>query len=155
MLAAAFKLFTMAIGWWLTSFPQFHKYTTMESKDAVPALAALAQEHRLAVFRLLVQAGLEGLPPGVIAERLALAPPTLSFHLAQLKHAGLVLVRRDGRSLIYTVNYDAMNGLMAFLTDNCCGSAAVGCSVPVCEPKSATLVRRRATRTARPTTRAA
>ena len=119
----------------------------MESKDAVPALAALAQEHRLAVFRLLVQAGLEGLPPGQIAERLKLVPPTLSFHLAQLKHAGLVQVRRDGRSLIYTVNYEAMNGLMAFLTDNCCGAA---CVVPVCEPQSATIVRRRATPRARP-----
>ena len=121
----------------------------MELKDAVPALSALAQEHRLGVFRLLVQAGLDGLPPSQIAERLKIAPPTLSFHLAQLKHAGLALVRRDGRSLIYTVNYDAMNGLMAFLTDNCCGAAAA-CSVPVCEPESATLVRRRATRTARP-----
>jgi DNA-binding transcriptional ArsR family regulator len=121
----------------------------MESKNAVPALAALAQEHRLAVFRLLVQAGLEGLPPGQIAERLKLAPPTLSFHLAQLKHADLVQVRRDGRSLIYTVNYEAMNELMAFLTDNCCGAAA-GCFVPVCEPESATIVRRRAAPRARP-----
>lgn len=121
----------------------------MESKDAVPALAALAQEHRLAVFRLLVQAGLEGLPPGQIAEHLALAPPTLSFHLAQLKHADLVQVRRDGRSLIYTVNFEAMNGLMAFLTDNCCGGDGAACVVPVCEPQSATLVRRRPRRPSR------
>jgi ArsR family transcriptional regulator len=122
----------------------------MESTVAVPALAALAQEHRLEVFRLLVQAGLDGLPPGQIADRLKIAPPTLSFHLAQLKHAGLVQVRRDGRSLIYTVNYDAMNGLMAFLTDNCCGGDAAACRVPICEPESATLVRRRAARPARP-----
>ncbi len=121
----------------------------MESTDAVPALAALAQEHRLEVFRLLVQAGLDGLPPGQIAERLKITPPTLSFHLAQLKHAGLVLVRRDGRSLIYTVNYDAMNGLMEFLTDNCCGGDAATCGVPVCEPESATIVRRRAAPKAR------
>ncbi|MDP2334161.1 MAG: metalloregulator ArsR/SmtB family transcription factor [Reyranella sp.] len=121
----------------------------MEATAAVPALAALAQEHRLDVFRLLVQAGLDGLPPGQIAERLKIAPPTLSFHLAQLRHAGLLQVRRDGRSLIYTVNYDAMNGLMEFLTDNCCGSDAA-CRVPVCEPESATLVRRRAARTVRP-----
>lgn len=120
----------------------------MKSKIAIPALAALAQEHRLEVFRLLVRAGLDGLPPGQIAERLKLAPPTLSFHLAQLKHAGLVQVRRDGRSLIYTANYDTMNGLMAFLTDNCCGGSAV-CGVPVCEPETATLVRRRVTRIAR------
>jgi DNA-binding transcriptional ArsR family regulator len=119
----------------------------MNLKDAVPALAALAQEHRLKVFRMLVQAGLDGLPPGQIAERLKLAPPTLSFHLAQLKHAGLVQVRRDGRSLIYTANYNAMNSLMAFLTDNCCAGA--GCSVPVCEPESATIVQRRAARKAR------
>jgi len=117
--------------------------------DAVPALAALAQEHRLAVFRLLVQAGLDGLPAGQIAERLKITPPTLSFHLAQLRHSGLLQVRRDGRSLIYTVNYEAMNGLMEFLTDNCCGSAAAACRVPVCEPERASLVRRRATRTAR------
>lgn len=122
----------------------------MEVITAVPALAALAQEHRLEVFRLLVQAGLDGLPPGQIADRLKIAPPTLSFHLAQLKHAGLVQVRRDGRSLIYTVNYDAMNGLMAFLTDNCCGGDAAACRVPVCEPESATLVRRRVARPARP-----
>ncbi|MCF8531636.1 MAG: metalloregulator ArsR/SmtB family transcription factor [Reyranella sp.] len=121
----------------------------MESTNVVPALAALAQEHRLDVFRLLVQAGLEGLPPGQIAERLKIAPPTLSFHLAQLRHAGLLQVRRDGRSLIYTVNYEAMNGLMEFLTDNCCGGDG-SCRVPVCEPQSATLVRRRAARPARP-----
>ena len=121
----------------------------MKSYEAVPALAALAQEHRLEMFRLLVQAGLEGLPPSQIAERLKIAPPTLSFHLAQLKHAVLLQVRRDGRSLIYTVNYDAMNGLMEFLTDNCCGGDG-SCRVPVCEPQSATLVRRRAARPARP-----
>lgn len=121
----------------------------MESANALPALAALAQEHRLDVFRLLVQAGLEGLPPSLIAERLKIAPPTLSFHLAQLRHAGLLQVRRDGRSLIYTVNYEAMNGLMEFLTDNCCGGDG-SCRVPVCEPRSATLVRRRAARPARP-----
>ena len=92
----------------------------MESQTAVSALSALAQEHRLAVFRLLVQAGAGGMPPNQMVDQLKIAAPTLSFHLAQLKHAGLVEVRRDGRSLIYTVNYDAMNGLMAFLSDNCC-----------------------------------
>jgi len=111
----------------------------MKSKTAVAALSALAQENRLDVFRLLVQAGAAGRPAGQIAEKLGIAAPTLSFHLAQLKHAGLVHQRRDGRSLIYATNYDGMNALMGFLTDNCCAGA--GCAVPVCEPQSARLVK--------------
>ena len=114
----------------------------MEMTDAVAALGALAQANRLEVFRLLVQAGPEGLPAGQIAERLKLPSPTLSFHLAQLKHAGLVRARRDGRSLIYATDYDGMNDLMSFLTENCCGGA-VACDVPVCEPTSRTIVRRK------------
>jgi ArsR family transcriptional regulator, arsenate/arsenite/antimonite-responsive transcriptional repressor len=114
----------------------------MESSDAVAALGALAQENRLEVFRLLVQAGPEGLPAGQIAARLKLASPTLSFHLAQLKHAGLVQAKRDGRSLIYAADYDGMNDLMSFLTDNCCGGSVV-CGVPACEPASRTIVRRK------------
>ena len=113
----------------------------METKDAVAALGALAQESRLEVFRLLVQAGPDGLPAGQIAERLKLASPTLSFHLAQLKHAGLIQAKRDGRSLIYAADYDGMNELMAFLTENCCAGA--GCGVPACDPASATIVRRK------------
>jgi ArsR family transcriptional regulator, arsenate/arsenite/antimonite-responsive transcriptional repressor len=93
----------------------------MKSSDAVDALSALAQENRLDAFRLLVQAGPEGLPAGEIAERLKLAAPTLSFHLAQLRHAGLIHQRREGRSLIYAANYDGMTALMGFLTENCCG----------------------------------
>ena len=115
----------------------------METKDAVPALSALAQENRLEVFRLLVRAGQEGVPAGQIAERLKLAAPTLSFHLAQLKHAGLVQARRDGRSLIYAADYDAMTELMEFLTDNCCAGDAAACRLPVCEPKRASIVRRK------------
>lgn len=114
----------------------------MESKDAVAALSALAQENRLEVFRLLVQTGAEGLPAGEIAERLKLASPTLSFHLAQLKHAGLVRSRRDGRSLVYAADYDGMNDLMSFLTENCCGGT-VSCGVPVCQPAAGTIVRRK------------
>ena len=121
----------------------------METDNAVAALAALAQQNRLDVFRLLVQTGATGLPAGRIAEHLGIAAPTLSFHLAQLRHAGLVQMRRDGRSLIYAVNYDGMNGLMEFLTDNCCVGDAAACRVPVCEPRSATVVRRRARRPAR------
>ncbi len=110
----------------------------MEKAEAVAALAALAQDNRLDVFRLLVRAGAGGMPAGLIAERLGIAPPTLSFHLAQLKHADLVSVRRDGRSLIYAVDYARMNGLMEFLTDNCCAAGA-----PVCEPQAVRLVRRK------------
>jgi len=105
----------------------------MENAKAVAALAALAQDNRLDVFRLLVRTGAEGLPAGEIGERLGIAAPTLSFHLAQLKHAGLVTVQREGRSLIYAANYDAMNTLMAFLAENCCAGKAV-CVVPVCAP---------------------
>lgn len=101
----------------------------MKTTEAVAALSALAQDNRLDVFRLLVQAGPDGMAPGDIAERLKIPPPTLSFHLAQLRHAGLLQMRRDGRSLIYTADYDAMNGLMEFLTENCCAGA--GCGVPV------------------------
>lgn len=99
----------------------------MESKDAIPALAALAQETRLDIYRLLVEAGPAGLPAGRIGERLGLALPTLSFHLAQLKHAGLATARRDSRSIIYAANYAAMDGLVSYLTENCCGGDAALC----------------------------
>jgi DNA-binding transcriptional ArsR family regulator len=118
----------------------------METKDAVAALAALAQDSRLDVFRLLVQTGPEGMAAGEIAERLDISPATLSFHLAQLRHAGLISMRRDGRSLIYSADYDGMNELMGFLTENCCGGAvgnAVSCGVPACEPASRTMIRRK------------
>ena len=121
----------------------------MEKTDAVTALSALAQESRLDVFRLLVGIGPEGLPAGQIAERLGIAAPTLSFHLAQLKYAGLVQMRRDGRSLIYAANYDGMTGLMEYLTDNCCNGDPSACRLPVCEPQSATIVRRKPRRTIR------
>ena len=101
----------------------------METSSAVIALGALAQENRLDVFRLLVQAGPGGMAAGDVADRLEIAPATLSFHLAQLRQAGLLSMRRDGRSLIYSANYDGMNALMAFLTDNCCRGAAP-CAVP-------------------------
>ena len=101
----------------------------MESSSAVAALSALAQENRLDVFRLLVQTGPDGMAAGDVADRLGIAPATLSFHLAQLRQAGLLTMRRDGRSLIYSANYDGMNGLMAFLTENCCRGSAP-CAVP-------------------------
>ncbi len=91
-----------------------------EGREAVGRLAALAQPTRLAVFRLLVEAGRNGLPAGSIAERLDLAPATLSFHLAQLSQAGLLTSEREGRSIIYCANYAAMDGLIGYLTRNCC-----------------------------------
>jgi ArsR family transcriptional regulator len=110
----------------------------MEISDAITALAALAQESRLDIFRLLVQAGAAGLPAGRIGERLGLPSATLSFHLNQLKQAGLVTFRREGRSLIYAAEYAAMNGLLAYLTENCCQGDVSGCGVGVCD--SSTLV---------------
>jgi ArsR family transcriptional regulator len=92
----------------------------MEKSDAVAALAALAQCNRLDVFRLLVRAGPEGMAAGAVAEALDLAPNTLSFHFDRLRMAGLVTVRREGRSMIYAAQYDAMNNLLAYLTENCC-----------------------------------
>src|SRR5579871_5833812 len=99
--------------------------TDLDEKRAVTALAALAQETRLALFRLLVQAGPAGLPAGMIAERLAVQPSSLSFHLAQLVHAGLITQRRAGRQLIYSAEYSAMNALLVYLTENCCGRCAI------------------------------
>jgi ArsR family transcriptional regulator, arsenate/arsenite/antimonite-responsive transcriptional repressor len=107
----------------------------MEKTDAVAALAALAQDSRLDVFRLLVQAGPEGMPAGEIATSLKLAPNTLTFHFDRLRGAGLVTVRRDGRSMIYAARFDTMNGLLEFLTENCCQGASEGCApVATCKP---------------------
>jgi ArsR family transcriptional regulator, arsenate/arsenite/antimonite-responsive transcriptional repressor len=96
----------------------------MEVADAIAALTALAQESRLAVFRLLVRHGLEGLPAGKIAETLGVPPPTLSFHLAQLSHAGLVRSRREGRQVSYSADFPRMNALLQYLTENCCVDGA-------------------------------
>ncbi len=104
----------------------------MDQHGAVAALSALAQETRLALYRLLVAEGPQGLPAGIIAERLAVAPSSLSFHLQQLLHAGLIRQRRAGRHLIYAAEYDAMNALLAYLTENCCGRGA-SCA-PLCAP---------------------
>jgi DNA-binding transcriptional ArsR family regulator len=93
----------------------------VDTRSAVRALAALAQDSRLEVFRLLVQAGPEGLPAGEIAERLGIPSSTLSFHVKTLAHAGLVESRQDGRFIHYSADFDAMNGLVAFLGENCCG----------------------------------
>ena len=102
----------------------------MEILLAVSALSALAQESRLEVFRLLVQTGENGIPAGKIGEQLDLPLSTLSFHLSQLKQAGLVTCRREGRTLFYSANYSAMNTLMAYLTENCCQGQADNCTIP-------------------------
>ena len=96
----------------------------MEAKDAVGALGALAQETRLAAFRALVAAGPKGLAAGALAAKLDVPPPTLSFHLAALANARLVVAARDGRSIVYAADFAAMNGLVGFLTENCCGGAS-------------------------------
>jgi ArsR family transcriptional regulator, arsenate/arsenite/antimonite-responsive transcriptional repressor len=100
----------------------------METKHAVLALSALAQDTRLAVYRLLVQAGPQGMAAGSIGEALDLAPATLSFHLAGLTRAGLAQSRNEGRFVIYSADYQAMNALVTFLTENCCGGASCSTS---------------------------
>jgi ArsR family transcriptional regulator, arsenate/arsenite/antimonite-responsive transcriptional repressor len=105
----------------------------MEKTDAVAALAALAQDNRLDVFRLLVEAGPQGMPAGKVATALDLAPNTLTFHFDRLRTAGLVTVRRDGRSMIYAARFETMNSLLGYLTDNCCGG--VPCTPAIeCKP---------------------
>lgn len=102
----------------------------MEATAAVKALAALAHESRLATFRLLVQAGPSGLAASRIAEALGIPASSLSFHLKELSHAGLVTSRQDGRYLFYAAQYDAMNALLGFLTENCCGGAPCSAGAP-------------------------
>jgi len=92
----------------------------MQKPAALSALGALAQDNRLDVFRLLVQAGPEGMPAGAVAATLGLAPNTLTFHFDRLREAGLLAVRRDGRSMIYSARFDTMNALLGYLTENCC-----------------------------------
>jgi ArsR family transcriptional regulator len=106
----------------------------MKNPDAVAALAALAQDNRLDVFRLLVQAGPEGMPAGKVAEELGLAPNTLTFHFDRLRSVGLVNVHREGRSMIYAAQFDVMNRLLGFLTENCCQGAAEQCAPAICKP---------------------
>lgn len=112
----------------------------MESKDAIEALQSLAQETRLEVFRLLVKAGPDGMAAGDISTALSVPAPTLSFHLNQLRNAGLITCRRDGRSLWYSVQYNAVRGLLAFLMEDCCqGQFAERCdTATTCCPTTET-----------------
>ena len=117
----------------------------MKAKDVIEALGALAHEHRLAIFRLLVERGPEGLPAGRIGERLGLVPSSLTFHLQNLQRAGLIGQRRDSRQLIYSADFRAMNALVGYLTENCC---AGGECAPACKPvQPARSVKRVATAT--------
>jgi ArsR family transcriptional regulator len=106
----------------------------MEITNAVTALSALAQDNRLEAYRLLVQAGPEGLAAGEVAARLGLPPNTLTFHFDRLRQAGLISVRRNGRSMIYAARFETMNALLAYLTENCCGGAAELCAPAACSP---------------------
>ena len=108
----------------------------MEKHDVVAALAALAQDNRLDVFRLLVKAGPKGLAAGQVAKALGIPPNTLTFHFDRLRQAGLVAVRRESRSMIYTAQFDTMNGLVGFLTENCCQGVADECG-PSCAAPAA------------------
>jgi ArsR family transcriptional regulator, arsenate/arsenite/antimonite-responsive transcriptional repressor len=115
----------------------------MEKTDAVVALAALAQDNRLDVYRLLVQAGPEGMPAGRVADTLKLAPNTLTFHFDRLRQAGLVTVRREGRSMIYAARYEAMNALLGYLTENCCQGRVDHCMPAERKTSASSMTRKR------------
>jgi DNA-binding transcriptional ArsR family regulator len=107
----------------------------METKHAVEALGALAHEYRLEIFRLLVEQGPDGLSAGTIGEAVGLAPSSLTFHLQNLHRAGLLVQRRESRSLLYSVDFGAMNGLVGYLTENCCARGGESCAT-ACKPAS-------------------
>jgi ArsR family transcriptional regulator, arsenate/arsenite/antimonite-responsive transcriptional repressor len=105
----------------------------MEMKRVIEALGALAHEYRLGIYRLLVEQGPDGLSAGAIGETVGLAPSSLTFHLQNLHRAGLIVQRRESRSLIYSVDFDAMNDLVGYLTENCCAGSGGACAT-ACEP---------------------
>ena len=109
---------------------------TQNAKSIITALGALAQETRLSIFRLLVETGPDGLPVGAIAEKLGLANATLSFHLKELTGAGLTVATPNGRSIIYSANFSTMNGLIAYLSENCCAGSSCSPSPTACTPVS-------------------
>jgi DNA-binding transcriptional ArsR family regulator len=114
----------------------------MKTGEVVNALGALAHEYRLAIYRLLIERGPEGLPAGVIGERVGLQPSTLTFHLQALHRAGLIAQVRASRQLIYSADYTVMNGLVGFLTDKCCTAAGPSCATD-CKPRKSTRPMRR------------
>ncbi len=110
----------------------------MQAKEAVDALAALAHGHRLSVYRMLVEAGPEGLNAGTIAQRLGLPPSSLTFHLQQLHRTRLITQQRNSRQLIYAADFGVMNGLVGYLTENCCADSSGSCE-SVCKPAPRTM----------------
>jgi DNA-binding transcriptional ArsR family regulator len=118
----------------------------MKTLAVLGALGALAHEHRLAIYRLLVQRGPEGLPAGAIGERIGLVPSSLTFHLQNLQRAGLITQQRVSRQLFYSADFDVMNGLVGYLTENCCSQSGRECA-PACKP-AATEVRNKSRRVA-------
>jgi ArsR family transcriptional regulator len=116
----------------------------VKTGEVIEALGALAHEHRLAIFRLLIERGPEGLPAGRIAERVGLVPSSLTFHLQNLQRAGLITQRRESRQLFYAADFTAMNTLVGYLTENCCAESgaqcAVSCALPTKPAKRATKV---------------
>jgi ArsR family transcriptional regulator, arsenate/arsenite/antimonite-responsive transcriptional repressor len=109
----------------------------MKTSHVIDALGALAHEHRLAIFRLLIERGPVGLPAGRIAEKIGLVPSSLTFHLQNLQRAGLIAQRRESRQLIYSADFTAMNALVGYLTENCCAESAAECCPPARHPKAA------------------
>jgi ArsR family transcriptional regulator, arsenate/arsenite/antimonite-responsive transcriptional repressor len=116
----------------------------VKTSAVIGALGALAHEHRLAIYRLLVQRGPEGLPAGAIGERVGLVPSSLTFHLQNLQRAGLIARRRESRQLIYSADFAAMNGLVGYLTENCCGNSSAECSSHCAPAQSAKILKRAA-----------
>jgi ArsR family transcriptional regulator, arsenate/arsenite/antimonite-responsive transcriptional repressor len=130
----------------LDEISYFDNTRNMEIKPIINALSALAQESRLAIFRLLVETGPQGLPVGAIAEKLDFANATLSFHLKELTHAGLTNATPNGRSIIYSANFSTMNSLIEYLTENCCAGASCAPCLPtksITQKKSSTTSRRK------------
>jgi ArsR family transcriptional regulator len=116
----------------------------MKTPVIIEALGALAHEHRLAIYRLLVQRGPDGLPAGAIGDRVGLVPSSLTFHLQNLQRAGLITQRRESRQLIYSADFGAMNGLVGYLTENCCGNSGAECPANCAPAAPARTVKRAA-----------
>jgi ArsR family transcriptional regulator len=119
----------------------------VKTRQVIEALGALAHEHRLAIFRLLIERGPEGLPAGRIAERVGLVPSSLTFHLQNLQRAGLITQRRESRQLFYAADFTAMNALVGYLTENCCAESGAQCAVS-CAPALPSRPAKRATKVA-------
>lgn len=115
----------------------------MKTPEVIGALGALAHEHRLAIYRLLVEQGPRGLAAGMIGERVGLVPSSLTFHLQALQRAGLITQVRASRQIIYSADYSAMNGLVGYLTDKCCMASGESCA-PICAPGATKVSRRKA-----------